>query len=484
MIKRQLQSRSDTKLSPHSTSSKQPKQITGLVRATVVGVGLGLVVCLIAAILTPLPEDAPETAGLSDQSEVAPGEIVPATPLSAPAPSLRLPTGPATVDVAALQEELRQLAEQLIRDFPSEAASFHFAAQIYFELKQSELAETQWRQCLGFEPKHMGPYIGLATLLMDKGRNEEAIEVLTQAGRLGGNSPEMSQKLGEAFENLGDIDKSKQALEQGVQLFPDESSLWQALGRVQNQAGQAAEAETSLQRAISLGGENEPLLFALNAALMRQGKTQESAKVRESIAKLKRPKQFEQDTFQDRYDTALTHIAADVMISAATLLDAKDKLPAAQTLLLRAVQLEPKNIAAYQALLNVARRQNQLADQRLLIEKLIELEPKNVVNYTNLASVTMQLGESQDAEEALKTAVALDPQGVLAQAASAKLYLSLGKLTLARLMAAQVVERQPSAAAYRLLAATYQAEGLEDAYVAANKKADELEEAARTTTAP
>ena len=78
----------------------------------------------------------------------------------------------------------------------------------------------------------------------------------------------------------------------------------------------------------------------------------------------------------------------------------------------------------------------------------------------------------------------MDPEGILAQAASAKLYLNLRNFTKARALAMQVVERQPSPAAFRLLAATYRAEGLEDKFIAAIQKADELEKANRNDLGP
>ena len=324
---------------------------------------------------------------------------------------------------------------------------------------------------------YMGPYVGLATLLMERGRNEDAIEVLQNAEKLGGKSPEMLLKLGEAFENTGNLEGALDRLKQGATAYPDNGDIWYALGRVQNQSSQPADAENSLRRAIQIGGEKEPVLFALNASLMRQSKLDESAVVRETMAKLKQPKQFEQDTFQDRYDIALTRIAADVFISAATILEANEKLDEAGKLYLRVLELNPKNVESHSGLLFIARRQERLPDQRLLLSKLIEYDPNNLLNYTNLASVAMQMGDLRFAEKTLNAAVAIDPDGVLAQAASAKLYLNLRSFSKAKALALQVVERQPSPAAYRLLAATYQAEGIEESFIAAIQKADELERA-------
>ena len=166
-----------------------------------------------------------------------------------------------------------------------------------------------------------------------------------------------------------------------------------------------------------------------------------------------------------------------MFISAATILEANEKLDEAGKLYLRVLELNPKNVESHSGLLFIARRQERLPDQRLLLSKLIQYDPNNLLNYTNLASVAMQMGDLRFAEKTLNAAVAIDPDGVLAQAASAKLYLNLRSFSKAKALALQVVERQPSPAAYRLLAATYQAEGIEESFIAAIQKADELERA-------
>ena len=161
-----------------------------------------------------------------------------------------------------------------------------------------------------------------------------------------------------------------QRLQEAARTYPDNGGILVALGRVQNQDNKPQEAEISLRRAIELEGEKEPILFALNAALMRQGKVQESAAVRETMAKVKQSKEPKQEPFQDRYDTALSRIAADVFIFAATISEANEKFDDANKLYLRALNLNPKNVEAISGLLYVARRQERLPDQRLLLSKL------------------------------------------------------------------------------------------------------------------
>ena len=465
-------SRGHGDLTLDSRTSKTGK----LFRAAGIGICLGLAVSLVAGFLIPLPALKPIDQPELQDASIEENALAKSINLL---PTLDLPssTEKKEINVAELQLELKQLATKLTDEFPNDAASFHLAAQVNFELKQFETAEQLWKKCLDVNPMYMGPYVGLATLLMERGRNEDAIEVLQNAEKLGGKSPEMLLKLGEAFENTGNLEGALDRLQQGASAYPENGEIWYALGRVQNQSSQPAEAEISLRRAIQIGGEKEPILFALNASLMRQAKLAESVVVRETMAKLKQPKQFEQDTFQDRYDTALTRLAADVFISAATISEANEKLDEAGKLYLRVLELNPKNVESHSGLLFIARRQERLPDQRLLLSKLIQYDPNNLLNYTNLASVAMQMGDLRFAEKTLNAAVAIDPDGVLAQAASAKLYLNLRSFSKAKALALQVVERQPSPAAYRLLAATYQAEGIEESFIAAIQKADELERA-------
>ena len=449
-------------------------------KSVLLGSIAGVVICIAAAFLIPLKDEDPllstDDAALR-YLQTNPAESEPDAPAVKLEPTLRLPqvSVASEVDVAALQNELRMLGDRLIADYPGETGSYHVAAQIFFELKQSEKAEQLWNQCIDRSPQHMGPYVGLATLLMEKGRDKDAIEVLSKAERLGGNSPEMQLKLGEAHENLGEIATAENRLLSAVKSFPKSGELWQALGRVQNQNNQPAAAEQSLRRAIELDGEKEPVLFALNASLTRQGKNDESMAIREKLTKLKRPKRFEDDTFQQSYDSALTRIAGEIFMSAAAIEENFEKWDNANRLYLRACEISPEAPTAYQGLLMMARRQGRLADQKLILEKLLTIEPKNIMHYTNLASVAVQMNDLALARSTLENAVVADPQGILAQAASAKLFLNLREYEKARQMASIVLERQPSPAAYRLLAATYHGQGMMNEFVAAIQKADDLE---------
>lgn len=460
--------------------------------ASLIGCGAGLLIVGIAAWLTPLSDDMPEagseaaaanaTANANASSESVKIAVAAPPAASAPRAVLALPHEPELVQVASLQEELRVLADRLPIEYSEDVASFHFAAQAYSELKQSDKAEGLWRQCLALSPKHMGPYVGFASMLMEKGRNEEAVAVLRQAQQLGGSAPELLEKLGEAYENLGELPKALECLTAATSEYPTVAELWLLLGRVQNQLGQASQAETSLRKSMALGGNRTVAMIALNAALVRQGKTAEAAANRDELARVKESQAVDADSFQDRYDFALSRIASDIFVSAGTLAETHDKLEEAEGLYLRGAALNPRNSEAYRGLLGVCRRQQRWVDQKVLLNKLIELSPQDLIAYTNLASVSLQMGDPALAELTLKKAIALDPEGVLAQAALVKLYLATGNLDDARLLAARVVERQPNSATYRLLAATYQASGFEDAFTAANQKADELAEAG--TNAP
>ncbi len=479
--------------------------------AAIIGIGVGLAIIVAVVVFTPLPDDdlnqlgraaignEAQAGGLSDsQSAQASSESsrssatetthpmsmsgTSATRQVAATPLLKLPTVPEAFEVDSLQSELRQLAERLPVDYPEDVASFHFAAQAFAELKQFEKADELWKKCLEKTPQYMGPYVGYASMLMDKGRNDEAVEVLKRAEGLGGSAPDMFKKLGEAYENLGDLPNALLSLSAGVKEYPEVAGLWLILGRVQNQLGSASDAEISLRRSLELGGDKEAALFVLNAVLLKQRKMAEATANRDELSKLKQAKGSPSDTFQESYDLALRGIAAEIFAAAGTLAEANDNLNDSERLFVRSASLDPKNVDAFKGLLAVCRRQERIGDQKLVLTRLVEIRPDDLINCTNLASVAMQLGDPGLAESTLKKAIQIDPQGVLAQAALAKLYLSTGNFEESRSFAAQVVERHPSSGAYRLLAATYQASGTEDAFRAANEKADELAAAERAAS--
>ncbi len=438
------------------------RAMSRLLKLLLVGLGCSAAIILVTILLTPLPEVEAESAvSLNDLSVTSVSDNAVALP--APVAKLTLPDVANEVPTRQLQDELRAAAAELTELFPADAGSWHIAAQVEFELLQSEKAEEYWNKCLALQPKHFGPYLGMADLLTSKGRFEDAIEVLKKVFALGGSAPEVYLKLGEAFENRGILDQALETFTAGTQAFPNDADLLAGLGRLQSQSNLLPEAEGSLKRAIAIRGETQQLLSSLVVVLMRQEKREEASTLRTKLQQLliktsSKPTSSD-SAFQRAYDAALRQSAYRIFEGCGNAFYENMRFDLAEKYFFRAIQQDPKIVSGWVGLSEVLLKQQKYADVYQVMKRMVELEPSNAVHLMNLASVAFKLNDTQASEAALKKAVAVDQDhSALAHIALAKLYLATGKFELAHQSLDTVIASDPSLELKQLKAEVYKAE--------------------------
>ena len=77
------------------------------------------------------------------------------------------------------------MADLLALEFENSAESLHVAAMIFAELKQTNKAESIWRKCTDLKPKDLGPYVGLATVLSQRGDDTQSVQLLEEVRKSG-----------------------------------------------------------------------------------------------------------------------------------------------------------------------------------------------------------------------------------------------------------------------------------------------------------
>ncbi|MDX1926322.1 MAG: tetratricopeptide repeat protein [Pirellulaceae bacterium] len=444
-----------------------------LLKLLLIGLGGSAMIIFVAVLLTPLSDVEEDSVGAVGQPvDMQPAADAPKSedtgdvnvPLVQPKPTLSLPEVAKETPTKQLQDEIRAAAAELTELFPGDAASWHVAAQVEFELLQSEKAEEYWNKCLSLEPKHFGPYLGMADLLTSKGRFEDAIIVLKKVFALGGSAPEVYLKLGEAYENQGMLADALETFTLGSQAFPDDADLLAGLGRLQSQSNLLPEAESNLKRAIAIRGETQQLLSSLVVVLMRQEKRDEAGALRKNLQQLvsKTPSNptSNDSAFQRAYDAALRQSAYRIFESCGSALYQNRRIDLAEKYFLRAVQQDPKIVSGWVGLSETLLKQQKYADVMQVMKRIIDLEPEDPIYQINLASVELKLNDFQAAEATLKKALTLkDENSALAQIALAKLYLSSRRFELAHQAVDVVLASAPAPEVAQLKAEIYRAEG-------------------------
>jgi tetratricopeptide (TPR) repeat protein len=397
-------------------------------------------------------------------------------PMAPPAtPTIELPAATASATAEQLQAEAEGVAEDLQARFPESPEALHVAAMLFADLRQTSKAEKIWRKCLELNTEQVGPYIGLATVDMGLGNDEQAVETLQNALAIGLSAPKVYHDLATALTKLGRSEEAEKALQKGVASFPRDAENWLLLGQTQIRLGHFEEAETSLQKAVALGFESSRVYYSLANACTRQGKHEEAAEYRKRFSELKASEPSSEGRWSEEvYPAMLRRLAVSVLRNAGEVYFKQEEHTEAERHLLRAIALEPADSSVYSLLAGLYYELGRLADAQVVQRRVVEIDPQNLLNHINLATISAELGDYATAEDSLKQVIDAKPDAAVAHAGLAELYLLIGELEQARLFAEEAVRWEKTVPGYILLAQVCQRLGDSVGVGAALEKAREL----------
>jgi len=455
-----------TNLVKAKTLSRHNKPTNWLLLAIVIFVGTGLIIA-ISILLTP---ETPFTE--QDETGTAPLKNLP-TPSQL---KLLFPPPDPDVSVERLKIELLAMAERLDLEFPSSVEGLHAAAMTFAEFKQTKRAEETWRKCIELKPKEVGPYVGMASVLSQRGEDEQAVALLRNASKSGQTSAELVAELAGGLSKLGELDQADAVLNEGVQSFPNSAEIMTQRGTIDMQLQRVESAERAFRKAIELGGESKAIEIMLANSLTRQGKTEEAKQLQiSSASKAQDPTKPLSPGFEITYLKTLRGLAVRLFQIGSRAALANGKPLLAEQWLLRTISIEPTDLSTYMELSAVYRRSNRIPDALQVQEKLLELQPENVLNHINLASVASQLGNYALAERVLTQAIQISPDVAFPFAELAKIHLGNRELSKAKQRIATAAQLEPLNVEWHVMSAMV-AEALGDVpgVIKSLKRATEL----------
>lgn len=156
--------------------------------------------------------------------------------------------------------------QQAILTDPANADGYYNLAATYHQLGKTQnnesflqQAESYYHQCLDRNANHRDCYRGLAVLLVEQERSEDAVRLLEGWAQ---KSPALADpriELARISEEFGDKDAALKHLQDALALEPSNSRALVALGHVQEELGNQAQALANYQRALSLDRWNTEL---------------------------------------------------------------------------------------------------------------------------------------------------------------------------------------------------------------------------------
>lgn len=156
--------------------------------------------------------------------------------------------------------------QQAIRTDPNNGDGYYNLAATYHQLGKLQKndsflqqAESYYNQCLDRNGNHRDCYRGLAVLLVEQDRAEEATRLIEGWSQRSPMLADPKIELARLSEEFGDREAAQKHLQEALSLEPSNARALVALGHVQEELGNQAQALANYQRALSLDRWNTEL---------------------------------------------------------------------------------------------------------------------------------------------------------------------------------------------------------------------------------
>ena len=132
---------------------------------------------------------------------------------------------------------------------PQNADSYYNLAAVYHHLGKANhdsnyyaQAEQYYRQAMGLQPDHVESYRGLAVLMSEQQRTEEAMKMLAEWGQRSPTSADARVELARMYQELGMRKEAEKQLLDAITIDTRHSRARAALGMLREQEGDTAQA--------------------------------------------------------------------------------------------------------------------------------------------------------------------------------------------------------------------------------------------------
>lgn len=145
-------------------------------------------------------------------------------------------------------------------------ATYHQQAKLFGRQGDLETAEQYYHLCLARDPNHAACQRGLAVLLVETGRPDEATGQLAQWAAREPDNPEPRIELARLCQERGDSVGAGEQLDAALAVAPDHPRALVARGQLWEAAGDPRQAVASYARALEVD-RNQPTVMAKVATL-------------------------------------------------------------------------------------------------------------------------------------------------------------------------------------------------------------------------
>ena len=353
---------------------------------------------------------------------------------------------------------------------------YFILARLRNRLGHQDDAEHLARRALELDRKRADIQSFLGELFIQQDRLQEAARCLRKALELDPKRAADYRRLGMTLDRLGDRSGAREAFTNGIHLAPTDATTQLLLGRLLLDEKQPAEAVAHLVKACQLDPASANAFYVLSQAqaeLGNENAAQESLKTFQQLKQKEKQVLAANDTaYDDRQ--VMRSAAAGFHMDAGTFFFQQGHPDLAEAHLRQAMHINPDDVRPCEMLAGYYLRTGALPPAREMYEDLTRLRPQQAAYHVNLGTVLLRLKEYPAAAEELKRALELDPKQPEALNNLARFYLGARRdLPEALALCRRLIDLEPTAANYDLLAQVCHASGQANEARAASAQAVE-----------
>jgi tetratricopeptide (TPR) repeat protein len=145
-------------------------------------------------------------------------------------------------------------------------ATYHQQAKLFSRPADLSTAEQYYHLCLARDPGHEACRRALSVLLVEEGREPEAVAGLQEWARLQPGNPQPHIEMARLWQERGDLREAENQLIDALAVSPNNPRALVALANIREQAGDPTQALNNYQRALA-ADPAQPVVAARVAAL-------------------------------------------------------------------------------------------------------------------------------------------------------------------------------------------------------------------------
>jgi len=383
-------------------------------------------------------------------------------------------------EVDSARDYLRTAGQNLLNATPSNATPYLAQARLFDLIGEQDQARRLARQAQELEPNRADTFLFLGEMAVKAGQLEQARQAFLQALERQPRIPGGNRRLGMVLSQMGDRGGAKQAWLAALATDARDATGHLLLGQLLLDLGEPQQALRYLTNAVALDPDTANAYYTLGQTQIRLGQTEAARASLQLFQELKNQEQRVADEQNAARDNTreMRELIVTFHLHAASFLEEQGRLELAEAHYRQATRVHPEAQTGFEALTGFLLRQGRRNEARELWQDLIERHPDQAPWHFNYASLLLQLGETSAARSALERGLALDSNRVDALNNLARIYLGSGqRLSRALELGRKLVEFEPSAANYDLLAWAHYANGQVELAREASARSVELDPA-------